>query len=106
MEGIEKQEALEYVLEAMKKSEAFKGIENDDVKKYAELALETDFAYMDENKVSDGGVYDEDEAYDYIMEKLSSDKDDETAAMISMIVDGYLEYFDEYLEKNDLIEWE
>ena len=103
---IDRKAALEYVISAMKKGEEFKGIEQEDISKYTAQAMEADFSYMDEAKVDDGGVYDEDDAYDYIMNILSKGKDDETIAMISLIVDGYLEYFDEYLEDNDLIDWE
>lgn len=106
MNGIDKAAALEYVIAAMNKGEEFKGFEKDDIIKVAGQAQEADFAYMEQANVEDGGVYDEDDAYDFIMERLTKGKDDETTAMISLIVDGYLEYFDEYLEKNDLIDWE
>lgn len=103
---IDKKAALEYVISAMKKGAEFKGVEDEDISRIATQAMEADFAYMEQAKVSDGGVYDEDDAYDFIMERLTKGKDDEVSALISLIVDGYLEYFDEYLEKNDLIDWE
>lgn len=105
-ETIDKKAALEYVISIMKKCEEYKGIEEADISRITAQAIEADFAYMDKANVNDGGVYDEDDAYDYIMEILTKGKDDETSALISLIVDGYLEYFDEYLEKNDLIDWE
>lgn len=105
-DAIDKKAALEYVIAAMKKGEEFKGVEDNDISCISAQAMDADFAYMDQANVEDGGVYDEDDAYDFIMEKLTKGKDDETCALISLIVDGYLEYFDEYLEKNDLIDWE
>lgn len=105
-DAIDRKAALDYVINSMKKGEEFKGVEQEDIEKYASSAMDADFAYMEQAKVDDGGIYDEDDAYDFIMEALSKGKDEETIALISLIVDGYLEYFDEYLEKNDLIDWE
>ena len=103
---IDKKAALEYVISSIKKDEAFKGIEEQDIKVVTEQAMDADFSYMDNADIDNGGVYDEDDAYDFIMARLTKGKDEETIAMISLIVDSYLEYFDEYLEKNDLIDWE
>lgn len=103
---IDKKAALEYVISAMKKGEEFKGVEDEDITRITTQAMDADFAYMEQANIEDGGVYDEDDAYDFIMEQLKKGKDDETVALISLIVDGYLEYFDQYLEENDLIDWE
>lgn len=106
MEGINTKEALEYVIAAMKKGEEFKGVEEEDIERYVKEAMAADFNYMEKADVEEGGVYDEDDSYDYIMDKLSAGKDDETIMLVSLIVDGYLEYFDMYLEEKDLIDWE
>lgn len=106
MDGINKQEAYEYVIQKMVGSEEFKGVEDEDIKRIAKEAMTADFEYMEKADIEEGGIYDEDDSFDYIMEKLTKGKDEETSMLISLIIDGYLEYFDEYLEKKDLIDWE
>lgn len=103
---INKQEALEFVIGKMKEDATFKGVEVNDIETLAKKVMDADFAYMESANVEEGGVYDEDDAFDFIMEKLGKGLDDENKALVSLITDGYFEYFDVYLEENDLIDWE
>lgn len=105
LEQLNKEEALAYVLDKMNKEKAYEGVEQKELTALTKKIMEADFAYMVQAKVEEGGVYDEDEAYDYIVNTLSAGLDEENRALISLITDGYLEYFDAYLDEHQMIEW-
>ncbi len=98
---INKQEAKEFILKCMAKDKAFDGIEKEDLDSITGKIIDKDMEYLD----SVEEVYDEDLAFDFIFESLTKGQSDETKMLISVILDGYFEYFDTYLEENNLIDW-
>ncbi|MGI6162134.1 MAG: hypothetical protein ACOYJD_08915 [Christensenellales bacterium] len=105
-EGIDRNEALEYILGKMKSEPGMKGVPHDEMERLTEAAMTADAEFMEQSGVNEGGVYDEDEAYEFICDKLGEGCDDEHRALASLITDAYLEYWDEYLDKKGLIDWE
>lgn len=106
LDNFDQEEALSFVLTRMKKEAAFAGVPLEDLETIAKQVMQTDMKYMQVAQAQNEGVYDEDEAFDFIQSALTPGLDEETQALISLITDGYLEYFDEYLEENDLIDWD
>ena len=96
-----KNRALDFIRKNLKSEKAFEGVEPRDIDNLTAKIMEKDMEFMEENKVHEGEIYDEDLAYDYIYDKLSQNTDVETKALISLVTDGYLQYFGEFLDKDD-----
>ncbi len=64
-----------------------------------------DEAYMHESGVDDGGVYDDDAAYEFIYKKLCQKYADYKMYLMRLAED-YLDYNEQYLESIGAIEWE
>ena len=67
--------------------------------------MDLDEAYMEQAGVNDGEVYDDDQAFEYMMTKLQ-DAFPEQKMYIMRFVEDYMEYDEAYLESVGLIEWE
>ena len=67
--------------------------------------MELDEAFMAESGVNDGAVYDDDKAFDYMMEKLQAAFPEQKMYAMRFVED-YMEYSEAYLENAGLIEWE
>lgn len=106
LEGFNEKEALDFVLDQLNNDKAYEGVPKDELESITAQVMEADKKYMEIAQNKEDGVYDEDDAYDFILETLSEGMDQESKALVSLITDGYLEYFDQYLEDNDLIDWE
>ena len=112
MNGYDKQEALEYILKRIH------------AKDHPELAdrlpelisqtIDADMAYMHEYHVidEDGNAgteyYEDDEAFEYMVEKLAeeNDLDPVKAVKLASLVDDYMDYQQEYLESKGLVDWD
>lgn len=64
-----------------------------------------DEEYMEKAGVNDGEVYDDDDAYEYFMEKLPG-LFPEQKMYIMRFVEDYMEYSEAYLESIGAIDWE
>ncbi len=105
-EDLNRDEVFAYIHGKMKSEAAYKGVPDEDLQNILRAAMDADAEFMKSNKIDEGALYDEDEAYEYIYEKLGKGKDQEQKALVSLITDGYLEYWDQYLDQQGLIDWE
>lgn len=67
--------------------------------------VKLDEEYVEKAGVNDGEVYDDDDAYDYFMEKLPS-LFPEQKMYVMRFVEDYMEYSEAYLESIGAIDWE
>ena len=82
-----------------------------DLSDFVTRAVDADFAYMRNEGIlidDESRVYDDDEAYDYIVEALlkQGNVSDEEALDIAELVETYMEVMERYMEEADLLEWE
>lgn len=64
-----------------------------------------DEAYMAESGVDEGGVYDDDAAYEYMHEAMMREFPEHKMYMMRLVED-YMEYNEAYLESIGAIDWE
>ena len=67
--------------------------------------MSLDEAYMQESGVNDGAIYDDDDAYDYMHERLCAAHPEHKMYMMRLVED-YMDYNERYLESIGAIEWE
>ena len=75
--------------------------------------IDADMAYMHENGVLDeegnsgGSYYEDDEAFEYMVEKLVSELnlDPVKAVKLASLIDDYMDFQQEYLESKGLVQW-
>ena len=112
MNGYDKQEALDFILARIHVKDHPELAEN-----LADLiseAIDADMAYMHEHHVIDengnagGEYYEDDEAFEYMVEKLAAQNklDPVKAVKLASLVDDYMDYQQEYLESKGLVEWD
>ena len=112
MRGYDKQEAQTFILQKIH------------VKDHPELAdrlpelisqaIDADMEYMHQQHVidEDGNAgteyYEDDEAFEFIVEKLAEDNhlDPVKAVKLASLVDDYMDYQQEYLESKGLVDWD
>ncbi|MDO4573564.1 MAG: hypothetical protein Q4C13_09350 [Clostridia bacterium] len=70
-----------------------------------DAAIALDEAYMTESGALDGGVYDDDAAYEYMLSGLSEAFPDYRRYMMRFVED-YMEYNEAFLEEQGLIDWD
>lgn len=112
MNGYDKEQALAFILPRI------------DRKGYKDLAflidqlisqaIEADLQFMqvtgvlDEHGDAGDGYYDDDEAFEYILDALALQNgfDDDMAVRVGGLIDDYMELQQEYLESIGLVEWD
>ena len=75
--------------------------------------IDADMAYMAENGVIDaegnagGAYYEDDEAFEYMVEKLAAEKklDPVRAVKLASLIDDYMDYQQAYMESKGLVQW-
>ncbi|MBQ7277781.1 MAG: hypothetical protein IJR17_01075 [Clostridia bacterium] len=67
--------------------------------------LRLDGEYMEQAGVNDGAVYDDDAAFEYMMERLQAAFPEQKMYAMRFVED-YMEYSEAYLESAGLIDWE
>ena len=100
---IDKAKAIAAICELLRSNELFKGKE--DLSGFVGDAVEADLAYI--SKVDDG-YYDDDDAFEYIVEALLSKTgvDDEAAIDLAELIASYMDAMEQYLQQEDMIDWE
>ncbi|MBQ6891002.1 MAG: hypothetical protein IJN47_00185, partial [Clostridia bacterium] len=73
--------------------------------KMLDKVMELDEAFMAESGVNDGAVYDDDQAFDYMMKGLQAAFPEQKMYAMRFVED-YMEYDEAYLESAGLIDWE
>ena len=97
--------AKEYIAEKFREQGDFSIIEPKLFDQMLDRVMALDEEYMESSGVEDGGVYDDDAAYDYMHEKLMAEFPEHKMYMMRL-VDDYMEYNEAYLDSIGAIEWE
>jgi len=112
MKGYDKQEALEFILKRIKVKDHPELA--DRIPELISQAIDADMDYMHGHHVidEDGNAgteyYEDDDAFEYIVEKLAADNrlDPVKAVKLASLVDDYMDYQQEYLESKGLVGWD
>ena len=70
-----------------------------------EEVMDLDNAYIEHSGANEDGVYDDDEAFDFMFEEMSKAHPDYKMYMMRFVED-YMEYSEAYLESIGAIEWD
>ncbi|MDO4568511.1 MAG: hypothetical protein Q4B99_06065 [Clostridia bacterium] len=97
--------ALPYVLNKFNVQGDYNFMAETELAALVAALLEADDAYMTAANVYDGGVYDEDAAFDALLEAANSAFPQYKMYLMRMVED-YMDYAEEYLASIDAIEWE
>jgi hypothetical protein len=105
MEEYSKAEARAYIANKFSEQGDFNILPKDVFEKMLDKVMELDEAFMAETGVNDGQVYDDDQAFEYMMKGLQ-EAFPEQKMYAMRFVDDYMEYDEAYLESAGLIDWE
>lgn len=97
--------AKEYITGKFRAEGDFEFIGADVLDEIVAQLVATDDKYMQDNGIYDGGVYDEDEAYELLLACLRS-KFPQYAMYAMRLTEDYMDFAEEYLASIDAIEWE
>ena len=105
MEEYSKADARAFIAGKFAAQGDFNILPKDVFEKMLDKVMELDEAFMAEAGVDDGAVYDDDQAFDYMMEKLQTAFPEQKMYAMRFVED-YMEYDEAYLESVGLIDWE
>ena len=105
MEEYSKAEARAYISNKFSEQGDFNILPKDVFEKMLDKVMELDEAFMAETGVNDGQVYDDDQAFEYMMKGLQ-EAFPEQKMYAMRFVEDYMEYDEAYLESAGLIDWE
>ena len=105
MEEYSKAEARAYIANKFSEQGDFNILPKDVFGKMLDKVMELDEAFMAETGVNDGQVYDDDQAFEYMMKGLQ-EAFPEQKMYAMRFVEDYMEYDEAYLESAGLIDWE
>ena len=112
MNGYDKQEALEFIQARIHTKDHPELA--DCLPELISQAIDADMAYMHEHHVIDENgnagteYYEDDEAFEYMVEKLAEQNklDPVNAVKLASLVDDFMDYQQEYLESKGLVDWD
>ena len=112
MKGYDKQEAMTFMLKRISAKDHPELA--DQLEDLISQTIDADMAYMHEHHVIDENgnagteYYEDDDAFEYIVEKLAKDNhlDPVKAVKLASLVDDYMDYQQEYLESKGLVGWD
>ena len=109
MQGYDLETAIPFIAAKMRK-EGVKA-QAEELESFIRRAIEADFAFMQENEVltEDGlmgvGEYDEDDAFEAILDMLCADEEDDSVIdKTAQWLDAYMSAQAAFMEENDLVE--
>ena len=105
MEEYSKTDARAYIADKFAQQGDFNILSKDVFEKMLDKVMELDEAFMTETGVNDGAVYDDDQAFEYMMKRLQ-EAFPEQKMYAMRFVEDYMEYDEAYLESAGLIDWE
>lgn len=108
MTGFDDQ-ALTYMMERLQ--EDMPHVNKNTAREVFNLALTYDVDFMVQaGIIKDDGFtdeyYDEDDAFDFIIEHIANARPDFDAALLAELIDLYFEYHDAFMEQQGLLSWE
>ncbi len=98
-------EARAFIADKFREQGDFNILPKDVFERMLDAVMALDEAFMAESGVNEGAVYDDDQAFDYMMRKLQ-EAFPEQKMYAMRFVEDYMEYDEAYLERAGLIEWE
>lgn len=99
------EEARAYILAKFRDQGDFLVLDGVDLDAMVACAQRAEQAYMEKNGVLDGGVYDDDEAFEQVQAALMA-AFPEHKMYAMRFAEDYLDYSEDYLENAGLIDWE
>jgi len=109
MQGYDLEPAVPFIAAKLRK-EGIKA-KAEELESFIRRAIDADFAFMQENEVltEDGlmglGEYDEDDAFEAILDMLCQDEEDESVIdRTAQWLDAYMTAQQAFMEENDLVE--
>ena len=105
MEEYSKAEARAYIANKFSEQGDFNILPKNVFEKMLDKVMDLDEAFMAETGVNDGQVYDDDQAFEYMMKGLQ-EAFPEQKMYAMRFVEDYMEYDEAYLESAGLINWE
>lgn len=105
MEEYSKADARAYIADKFVQQGDFNILPRDVFDKMLDKVMELDEGFMAEVGVNDGAVYDDDQAFEYMMKRLQ-EAFPEQKMYAMRFVEDYMEYDEAYLESAGLIDWE
>ena len=99
-------EAKAYILGCFREQGDFSEIVDEKtLDEMVSAVMACDAAFMKQSGADEGAVYDDDEAYDYMHEKMSAQFAEHKMYMLRLVED-YMDYNERYLDSLGLIDWE
>ena len=98
-------EARAFIADKFREQGDFNILPKDVFERMLDAVMALDEAFMAESGVNECAVYDDDQAFDYMMRKLQ-EAFPEQKMYAMRFVEDYMEYDEAYLERAGLIEWE
>ena len=105
MEEYSRTDARAYIAGKFVDQGDFNILPKDVFEKMLDKVMELDEAFMAETGVNDGQVYDDDQAFEYMMKGLQTAFPEQKMYAMRFVED-YMEYDEAYLESAGLIDWE
>ena len=105
MEEYSRAEAWAYIAGKFAEQGDFNIFSKDVFEKMLDKVMDLDDAFMDQSGVNDGQAYDDDQAFEYMMQGLQ-EAFPEQKMYAMRFVEDYMEYDEAYLESAGLIDWE
>ena len=105
MEEYSKTDARAYIADKFAQQGDFNILSKDVFEKMLDKVMVLDEAFMTETGVNDGAVYDDEQAFEYMMKRLQ-EAFPEQKMYAMRFVEDYMEYDEAYLESAGLIEWD
>ncbi|MBC8532001.1 hypothetical protein [Gehongia tenuis] len=108
MLNLNREDVLEKVGEKLTKSPFMKDMPEEELQAFTAAAYDADHAYMQKAGVLDGDYYDEDDAFETIVDSLSEhfSLSEEDQMLLCQRIEAYMDAFENYLEERDFVEWD
>lgn len=100
-----REDAIKFIAQKYIEQGDFTMIEGLDIHAMTETAVDAEQKYIEESGAADGGIYDDDEAFERIRDALSL-AFPEFKMYCMRFAEDYLDYSEAYLESAGLLEWE
>lgn len=94
-----------FIYERLRSQEDYAALDDTALIEMVRACQNADARYFDVAKVLDGGYYDDEAAYSMILESLVKQYPAQKT-IAAGFVDDYMEYYERFLEKQGLIDWD
>lgn len=105
MEEYSESNARAFIKDCFIKQGDFLILKEDTFEAMLTRVMELDDAFMENTGVHDGGVYDDDEAFDYMYDEMQKSFDEQKMYCMRFVED-YMDYSERYLDSIGAIEWD